>query len=96
MFNDLLDCCAWGGGWYACLDGLCQTWRTTWEPPWGYQNIGVIAHETGHGFGLPHSLGNCQQGYDNRWDVLSDVWSNSTDPNIPQYGMWEQIIELGP
>ena len=80
MFNDLLDCCAWGGGWYACLDGLCQTWRMTWEPPWGYQNIGVIAHETGHGFGLPHSLGNCQQGYDNRWDVLSDVWSNGSDP----------------
>jgi hypothetical protein len=80
MFNDNLDCCAWGGGWYACLDGLCQTWRTTWEPPWGYQNIGVIAHETGHGFGLPHSLGNCKQGYDNRWDVLSDVWSNGPDP----------------
>lgn len=90
MFNDLLDCCAWGGGWYACLDGICQTWRTTWEPPWGYQNIGVIAHETGHGFGLPHSLGNCQQGYDNRWDVLSDVWSNGSDPNFPQYGTMGQ------
>jgi hypothetical protein len=25
-------------------------------------------------------LGNCQQGYDNRWDVLSDVWSNGSDP----------------
>jgi hypothetical protein len=80
MFNDLLDCCAWGGTWYACLDGECQNWRTTWEPPWGYQNIGVIAHETGHGFGLPHSLGNCQGGYDNRWDVLSDVWSNGSHP----------------
>src|SRR4030042_1069713 len=80
MFNYTLDCCAWGGGWYACLDGLCQVWRMTWEPPWGYQNIGVIAHETGHGFGLPHSLGNCQAGYDNRWDVLSDVWSNGSDP----------------
>jgi len=80
MFNDLLDCCAWGGTWYACLDGVCQNWRTTWEPPWGYQNIGVIAHETGHGFGLPHSLGNCQGGYDNRWDVMSDVWSNGSHP----------------
>ena len=80
MFNDNLDCCAWGGGWYLCLDGLCQVWRMTWEPPWGYQNIGVIAHETGHGFGLPHSLGNCMGGYDNRWDVLSDVWSNGSDP----------------
>jgi hypothetical protein len=90
MFNDNLDCCAWGGAWYLCLDGLCQVWRMTWEPPWGYQNIGVIAHETGHGFGLPHSLGNCQGGYDNRWDVLSDVWSNGTDPNFPQYGTMGQ------
>jgi hypothetical protein len=80
MFNAVLDCCAWGGSWYLCLDGICQNWRMTWEPPWGYENIGVIAHETGHGFGLPHSLGNCQQGYDNRWDVLSDVWSNGPDP----------------
>jgi hypothetical protein len=80
MFNAVLDCCAWGGTWYACLDGMCKYWRTTWEPPWGYENIGVIAHETGHGFGLPHSLGNCQQGYDNRWDILSDVWSNGDDP----------------
>jgi hypothetical protein len=80
MFNDNLDCCAWGGSWYLCLDGICQNWRMTWEPPWGYQSIGVIAHETGHGFGLPHSLGNCRQGYDNRWDVLSDIWSNGQDP----------------
>jgi hypothetical protein len=86
MFNDNLDCCAWGGAWYLCLDGTCQVWRMTWEPPWGYQNIGVIAHETGHGFGLPHSLGNCLAGYDNRWDVLSDVWSNGTDPSFPQFG----------
>ncbi len=86
MFNADLDCCAWGGSWYLCLDGLCQAWRMTWEPPWGYQNIGVIAHETGHGFGLPHSLGNCQGGYDNRWDVLSDVWGNGQDPNFPQWG----------
>ncbi len=86
MFNDNLDCCAWGGAWYLCLDGTCQVWRMTWEPPWGYQNIGVIAHETGHGFGLPHSLGNCRRGYDNRWDVLSDVWSNGTDPSFPQFG----------
>ena len=80
MFNYTLDCCAWGGAWQLDLDGHNQVWRMTWEPPWGYQNIGVIAHETGHGFGLPHSLGNCQGGYDNRWDVLSDVWSNGSDP----------------
>lgn len=90
MFNDDLDGYAWGGGWPLCLDDLCQVWRMTWEPPWGYQNIGVIAHETGHGFGLPHSLGNCMAGYDNRWDVMSDVWSNGTDPNFPQFGTMGQ------
>jgi hypothetical protein len=88
MFNADLDCCAWGGGWYLCLDGVCKTWRMTWEPPWGYQNIGVIAHETGHGFDLPHSLGNCQLGYDNRWDVLSELWENS--PPDPIYGVMGQ------
>jgi len=76
MFNADLDCCAWGGTWYACLDGICKNWRTTWEPPWGYENTGVIAHETGHGFGLPHSSGDYGAVYDNQWDVMSDFWSN--------------------
>ncbi len=80
MFNADLDGYAWGGTWPGCLDGVCKYWRTTWEPPWGYESIGVIAHETGHGFGLPHSEGPCRQVYDNRWDVMSDVWSNGTDP----------------
>jgi M6 family metalloprotease-like protein len=80
MFNANLDDYAWGGSRYLCLDGVCQVWRMTWEPPWGYENIGVIAHETGHGFGLPHSEGMCHQTYDNRWDVMSDVWSNGADP----------------
>lgn len=74
MFNAVLDCCAWGGGWPLCLDGVCKTWRMTWEPPWGYQNITVIAHETGHGFGLPHSSGDYGQTYDNAWDVMSNAW----------------------
>jgi hypothetical protein len=91
MFNDNLDCCAWGGTWYACLDGVCQNWRTTWEPPWGYQNIGVIAHETGHGFGLPHSCWNPAAIYDNKWDVMSDVWSNGNRGAVdPVYGTMGQ------
>jgi hypothetical protein len=91
MFNDILDCCAWGGSWYACLDGVCKLWRTTWEPPWGYENIGVIAHETGHGFGLPHSSGDYGQTYDNQWDVMSDLWSNgSRGGTHPVYGVMGQ------
>lgn len=84
MFNADLDGCAWGGSRYATLDGVTKLWRTTWEPPWGYANEGVIAHEMGHGFGLPHS--NNSDGdsspYDSPWDVMSSstgyaVW-NST------------------
>jgi M6 family metalloprotease-like protein len=74
MFNDLLDCCAWGGSRWATLDGTTRSWRVTWEPPWGYQNISVIAHETGHGFGLPHSSGEYGETYDNDWDVMSNAW----------------------
>ena len=91
MFNDLLDCCAWGGSWYACLDGECRWWSITWEPPWGYQNIGVIAHENGHGFGLPHSSGDYGETYDNAWDVMSDVWSNGARGGVhPVYGVMGQ------
>ena len=87
MFNADLDCCAWGGSWYLCRDGVCQNWRMTWEPPWGYENIGVIGHETGHGFGLPHSSGDYGQTYDNAWDVMSDVWSNGNrGGSDPIYG----------
>ena len=45
---------------------------TTWEPPWGYADISVIAHEMGHGFGLPHSTAiDWTSVYDNAWDVMS-------------------------
>ena len=82
MFNAELDGYAWGGSNYMTLDGVTKLWRMTWEPPWGYADVTVIAHEMGHGFGLPHSSGNYGQTYDNRWDVMSDTWSdcgNSTD-----------------
>ena len=75
MFNDVLDCCAWGGGRYATLDGLTKLWRVTWNPPWAFANQGVIAHEMGHGFGLPHA--NNSDGdsnpYDSPWDVMSSA-----------------------
>ena len=91
MFNANLDCCAWGGSWWLTLDGVSQYWRMTWEPPWGYANIGVIGHETGHGFGLPHSSGDYGQVYDNAWDVMSDVWSNGDRGAVdPVYGTMGQ------
>ncbi len=76
MFNDEFGPYAWGGSHYLSRDGVSRIYRVTWEPPWGYSNGGVIAHEMGHGFGLPHS--NNADGdsspYDNPWDVMSDSW----------------------
>ena len=57
MFNDDLDGFAWGGSFTLLRDGVTRTYRMTWVPPWGYENQGPIAHEMGHGFGLPHSSG---------------------------------------
>ena len=71
MFNSDLDGYAWGGSSYYSHDG--KRLRMTWEPPWGYEDITVIAHEMGHGFGFPHS--SYKLTYDNVWDVMSDTWS---------------------
>ena len=87
MFNtDFDNGYAWGGSRYMTLDGTTKSWYTTWEPPWGYSSICVIAHEMGHGFGLPHSSGAYGQTYDNVWDVMSDTWTNCTNSTDPTYG----------
>jgi hypothetical protein len=81
MFNDRLDCCAWGGSTGAELDGVNKTWRVTWNPPWAFRNSSVIAHEMGHGFGLPHSNNFDDDGnpYDSPWDVMSSAQGNSVN-----------------
>lgn len=58
----------------------------TWNPPWGYNNIVVIAHEMGHGFGLPHSANTFDEPYKNQWDVMSDGWSNCNRARHEIYG----------
>jgi len=80
MYNGDLDGCAWGGGHYATLDGVHKLWYSTWERPWGYANEAPLAHEMGHGFGLPHANNSDGDGdpYDNPWDVMSDAWDNAT------------------
>jgi len=80
MFNGELDGYAWGGGSCAPLEGranLCT--RVTWNPPWSFSNLAPLAHEMGHGYGLPHSDNSDgdDDTYDNPWDVMSDGWSNA-------------------
>jgi subtilisin-like proprotein convertase family protein len=86
MFNEVLDCCAWGGGRSMTLDSVSKTWRVTWDPPWAFQNVAVIGHEMGHGFGLPHSSGMYGLTYDNQWDVMSDTWTNCANAQHATYG----------
>jgi M6 family metalloprotease-like protein len=93
IFNDELDGFAWGGSQWATLDGQSGFWYTTWEPPWGYTNQTVLAHEMGHGFGLPHSAddynmsSNPPDPYMNVWDVMSDSWFNCFGVyDDPDYG----------
>ena len=90
MFNADLDGYAWGGSSLLTLDGVYKSWRTTWEPPWGYGDVSVIEHEMGHGFGWPHSSGTYGAVYDNSWDVMSDSWYNCSVSNPlwdhPTYG----------
>lgn len=86
MFNADLDGYAWGGSRSMTLDGVTKTWYTTWEPPWGYADITVISHEMGHGFGLPHSSGAYGATYDNRWDVMSDTWTDCARLDDPTFG----------
>lgn len=76
MLNEVLNCCAYGGGTTLTRDGQTRAYRITWLPPWA-QDHGVIAHEMGHGFGLPHSSGPSWdppgelQIYVSAWDVMS-------------------------
>ncbi|WP_454832328.1 hypothetical protein [Pseudoxanthomonas wuyuanensis] len=79
MFNGDLDGYAWGGGSCAMLDGARRCLRVTWNPPWSFNNLAPLAHEMGHGYGLPHSDNSDgdDDTYDNPWDVMSDGWSNA-------------------
>lgn len=90
MFNQQLDCCAWGGSHYIQLDGQWSIYRMTWLPPWA-QRHSTVTHEMGHGFGLPHSTGPADNPpvqwneiYISQWDVMSSA-SGTCTASDPEY-----------
>lgn len=94
MFNGELDGYAWGGGSCATFEGSRRCTRVTWNPPWSFGNLAPLAHEMGHGYGLPHSDNSDgdDDTYDNPWDVMSDSWSNALSD--PVYGTRPKHIAM--
>jgi hypothetical protein len=84
VFNEALDCCSWGGGATLSHAGQPRHYRVTWLPPWAYSQQSIVAHEMGHGFGLPHSSGPYTSAYDSDWDPMSG--GGVCPPGDPVYG----------
>ena len=101
MFNGDLDGFAWGGGACGLLEGVNKCISNTWNPPWSFGNLAPLAHEMGHGYGLPHSDNSDgdDDTYDNPWDVMSDAWnnavSNATYGTLPKHINIVQRDRLG-
>ncbi len=86
MFNENLDGSAWGGWQTLSRDGRTKTYGMTWMPPWGYENVGILGHEMGHSYGLPHSSGPYDQTYDSWWDVMSSAGLGNSCIRDATYG----------
>ncbi|HVL90766.1 MAG TPA: choice-of-anchor D domain-containing protein, partial [Actinomycetota bacterium] len=68
----------WGGGRHLTLDGVTKVWPFAWMPSSGHWS-GVVAHEMGHGYGLPHSSAQPYPSggdYQSDWDVMSSGFWN--------------------
>jgi M6 family metalloprotease-like protein len=84
QFNDVLDCCSWGGTWSVTADGQTRIYGMTWMANWA--DVATYAHEEGHSLGLPHSSGSYSQTYDSQWDVMSSAsafWDAAQSTWIP-------------
>jgi len=80
QFSASIGCCSWGGNTGLEIDGVPKAYRGTWMADWA--DLKIYAHESGHGFGLPHSSGPYGQTYDSDWDVMS----RGRGTSHPSYG----------
>ena len=72
IFNQELDGASWGGGASVSKDGVVnRVFGATYMPPSAFADQSRLAHEMGHGFGLPHSSGPYSATYDSQWDLMS-------------------------
>ncbi len=85
-FNDTLNCCSYGYPDTLFIDGVSKIYGVTQLATWGWQNMSVVHHESGHAFRLPHSSGQYGAIYDSRWDVMSMACGMCTD-TIPGFGL---------
>jgi M6 family metalloprotease-like protein len=92
LVNDDLDGRFWGGSYCGVLDGASRCWRATWTVAQPWFGLAGLAHEMGHGYGLPHA--NNSDGdaspYDSPWDVMSDPWGYTL--THPSFGLLPRAL----
>ena len=90
VFNDDLDCCAWGGGTNIADGGDIAA---TWMPPWAWSGR-VFGHEIGHSIGLDHSNDQYGNEYGNFWDVMGSGAQNHVNGYHKDHQGWIPAPEI--
>ena len=100
FFSENIGCCAWGGQIDVDLGQGVRRYANTFMPPW-VDLLATLGHELGHSIGLPHSGGVGGKAYGNRFDLMSDLWTDcarATDAKwgcMPQGTIFPQLVKLG-
>ena len=90
VFNDDLDCCAWGGGTNLADGGDIAA---TWMPPWAWTGR-VFGHEIGHSIGLDHSNDQYGNEYGNFWDVMGSGAQTHVNGYQKDFQGWIPAAEI--